>query len=90
MPIADSDHRFHPAMTGLDRAGQLWADPDIDQAARWTRHLLERPAERRRLGDAARHTILSEFSRAAVGTRMKAHQLQVAAVLGRTASAAAG
>ena len=90
VPIADSDHRFHPAMTGLYRAGQLWADPDIDQAARWMRHLLERPAERRRLGDAARHTILSEFSRAAVGMRMKARLSQVAADLGRTASAAAG
>jgi glycosyltransferase involved in cell wall biosynthesis len=86
--ITDSDHKFHPAMTGLYRAGQLWADPDLDQAARWMRHLYERPMERRRLGEAARHTILSDFSRAAVGARMRARLAQIVDQIGADAEPA--
>ena len=72
IPIRDDDHRFHPAMTGLYRAGQIWADPDLAQAARWMRYLFERPAERRRLGEAARETILRDYSRQAVGRSLEA------------------
>lgn len=79
VPIADEDHRWHPAMTGLYRAGQLWADPDLDQAARWMRLLYERPRERERLGQAGRRTITTEFSRAAVGQRMRDRLAEVAA-----------
>jgi glycosyltransferase involved in cell wall biosynthesis len=77
--ISDEDHRFHPAMTGLYRAGQLWADPDLDQAAYWMRMLLERPAERRRLGQAARRTILTDFSRQRAGQRARARLDQIVA-----------
>lgn len=65
--ITDDDHRFHKAMTGLYRAGQLWADPDLGQAARWMRDLYQRPRERARLGAAAAATIRSQFSRQAAG-----------------------
>lgn len=81
VPITDNDHRFHPAMTGLYRAGQIWADPDLEQAARWMRHLHDRPRERQRVGDAARHTILSEFGRGAAGARMRTRLDQITAGL---------
>lgn len=68
--IRDADHAFHPDMTGLYREGQLWADPDLAQAAFWMRDLFERPRERARLGAAARSTILGQFNRQVVGDTM--------------------
>ena len=81
VPIDDDDHKYHPAMTGLYRAGQYWADPDLDQAARWMRHLHDRPQQRARLGDAARRTMVEDFSRASAGARIKARLTEIAAGL---------
>jgi glycosyltransferase involved in cell wall biosynthesis len=77
--IHDDDHRFHPAMTGLYRAGQLWADPDLEQAAGWMRYLFERPVVRRQLGERARADIMRHFSSAAAGQRARARLEQIVA-----------
>ena len=69
--VTDDDHKYHPVMTGLYRAGQYWADPDLDQAARWMRHLFDRPQQRARLGEAARKTIVEGFNRQVAGQRMR-------------------
>ena len=79
--ISDEDHRYHPPMTGLYRAGQLWADPDLEQAAYWMRDLFERPAERARLGALAQQTILSQFNRHVVGRSMRARLEELDALL---------
>ncbi len=62
VPVSDDDHKYHKAMTGLYRAGQYWANPDVDQAARWMRHLYDRPKERTRLGEVARKTIVENYN----------------------------
>jgi glycosyltransferase involved in cell wall biosynthesis len=54
---------------GPYRAGQVWADPDLDHAAWWMRRLVEDVALRRRLGAAGRETIRTRFSPEAVGRR---------------------
>ena len=79
--ITDEDHRYHPPMTGLYRAGQLWADPDLEQAAYWMRDLFERPAERARLGALAQQTILRQFNRHVVGRSMRARLEELEALL---------
>ncbi len=81
VPITDEDHRYHKAMTGLYRAGQLWADPDLGQAARWMRDLYEHPRERARLGAAASRTIRESFSRQAVGRRARGRLGEIVAQL---------
>ena len=86
VPIDDEDHKYHPAMTGLYRAGQFWADPDLDQAGRWMRHLYERPQQRARLGAAARTTMIEDFSRAAAGARMRTRLQEITAGLPAVAS----
>lgn len=72
--VTDDDHKYHPVMTGLYRAGQYWADPDLDQAARWMRHLFDRPQQRARLGEAARKTIVEGFNKEVAGQKMR-HRL---------------
>ena len=69
--VADDDHKYHPVMTGLYRAGQYWADPDLDQAARWMRHLFDHPGQRARLGAAARKTIVEQFNYQVAGEKMR-------------------
>jgi glycosyltransferase involved in cell wall biosynthesis len=55
---------------GPYRAGQVWADPDIDNAAWWMRELVKDPNEGARLGAHAANTIEEEFSAESVGTRI--------------------
>jgi glycosyltransferase involved in cell wall biosynthesis len=56
VPITDPQNVYN-------RYGALWAEPDIEQAASALRRLLHDPAERRRLGHAAREHILRFSSR---------------------------
>ncbi len=53
------------------RAGQRWAEPDIDHAAYLLRRVVENAAYRKRIGERARATIRSEFSPAAAGRRYR-------------------
>jgi glycosyltransferase involved in cell wall biosynthesis len=52
--------------------GTPWVEPDTEQAAFWMRDLHERPAERARLGQAAREAVAARLSPAAVGAVMRA------------------
>jgi len=52
---------------GPYEAGQTWADPDVDHAAKWMRRLQADPALCSKLGAAARATILARFSPSVVG-----------------------
>jgi hypothetical protein len=55
VPIKDPQHVY-------DQYNALWAEPDIDQAAKALRRLLDDPAERQRMGQAARVHITGYMS----------------------------
>ncbi len=55
VPISDPQHVY-------DSYKAVWAEPDIAQAASELRRLLDDPAERKRLGQAARNHIMSYMS----------------------------
>ncbi|MGH9421522.1 MAG: glycosyltransferase [Thermoanaerobaculia bacterium] len=52
-------------------AGQQWAEPDIDDAARSMRRVFEDADFRSRIGERARQTIRSQFSPEAAGLRYR-------------------
>jgi glycosyltransferase involved in cell wall biosynthesis len=52
--------------------GQVWAEPDVDQAAELMRRLVDDRAFGRELGARARAHMLREFSNEAVGARLAA------------------
>lgn len=56
---------------GPYRAGQYWAEPDIDQAAGAMRELVASPQWAEQLGQQARRTMKESFSPAAVGRMMR-------------------
>jgi hypothetical protein len=56
---------------GPYRAGTEWAEPDLDDAARQLRRVVEDDDWRGRIGAAAAKTIATMLSRKAVGTTMK-------------------
>lgn len=56
---------------GPYRAGQLWAEPDVDDAARLIRRVFDDADFRNEIGARARDTIRSRFSPAAAGARYR-------------------
>lgn len=52
---------------GLYKAHQHWAEPDIEQAARWMRRIAEEPGLGESIGRSARATVESGYSPEAVG-----------------------
>ena len=53
---------------GPYKAHQVWAEPDVSEAAHWMRKLLDETSLAETVGQRARATILSQFSPTAVGT----------------------
>ncbi len=51
-PVTTAEIHYNPGMDLVYEPDQLWAEADIDQAARWMRMLYEDPALRSRIGDA--------------------------------------
>jgi glycosyltransferase involved in cell wall biosynthesis len=51
------------------RRDQVWAEPDVEHAAWYMGRVVAEPAWARRLGEAARQTLRTEFSPEAVGRR---------------------
>jgi glycosyltransferase involved in cell wall biosynthesis len=51
--------------------GQVWADPDVAEAARWMRTLFADRALAGRLGEAARATVSERFAPAVIGARYR-------------------
>lgn len=56
---------------GPYKSHQLWAEPDIDQAAHWMRRLLDEPGLAERIGKHASATIESRFSPEVVGSLIR-------------------
>lgn len=61
-----------PQDIGPYKAGQLWAEPDLDQAAGWMQKLASDESFRMSLGAAARQYILDNLSPAAIGSLYRA------------------
>jgi glycosyltransferase involved in cell wall biosynthesis len=57
---------------GVYRAGQTWAEPDVDHAALLMRQIVEDEALRARISTEARRTMREEFSPEAIGQRIRA------------------
>ena len=66
---------------GVYRAGQVWADPDVEHAASLMRHVVNDEAVRSRISQAAMKTIRDEFSPESVGRRIRARLEYVQSVL---------
>jgi glycosyltransferase involved in cell wall biosynthesis len=65
-PIGPNDHRFGGGFGDWYTVGQLWADADVDQAARWLRKLADSPRLRAEMGAKAAEAIREFCSPAAV------------------------
>ena len=61
----------------------LWAEPDLDAAARMMREVYENPTDAREKAAKARDHVLNTFSVQAAGTRMKKRLEDIWAELGR-------
>ncbi|NEQ44974.1 MAG: glycosyltransferase [Leptolyngbya sp. SIOISBB] len=65
---------------GPYKAGQYWAEPNLEEAAQWMRRLADDPAYARQLGAQAQRTIAAQLSPQAIGQqilqRLRAIQAQ--------------
>jgi glycosyltransferase involved in cell wall biosynthesis len=79
---------LNPGAELVYEPGALWAEPDIDQAARWMRHLYAEPELRRRLGSSGAETIRTRFNSEAAGRRMadRIRELGSSALRGRSSA----
>jgi glycosyltransferase involved in cell wall biosynthesis len=68
--ITAADHRYAPEVGHWTRPGHLWAEPDVDQAARWLRRLAASESLRRSMGAAAVRAIHAHCDSAVVGAIM--------------------
>jgi glycosyltransferase involved in cell wall biosynthesis len=70
-PITTDDHRFDQRFADWYRPGQLWAEPDVEQAARWLRALAESPRLRHDMGRRGQAAVRAWSSADAVGATMR-------------------
>jgi glycosyltransferase involved in cell wall biosynthesis len=66
-PVEQSDHRLTPHAREVYEPGLTWAEPNVDQAARWMRYLYDHPEERARVGAAGSQTVRNQFNPETVG-----------------------
>jgi glycosyltransferase involved in cell wall biosynthesis len=83
------DLRFNRRTEQVYRPGGWWADPDLDDAARWMRKLYADPGLRARLGRCAASSIREKCNSRVVGEKMR-QLLERGAAGGRGRAPAAG
>jgi glycosyltransferase involved in cell wall biosynthesis len=83
-PVGHSETCNNPGMEFVYEPGQLWAEPNIDQAARWMRLLYENPVQRKRIGSAGAAAVSTHYSSAAAGAAAVARLAQIASDLARS------
>jgi glycosyltransferase involved in cell wall biosynthesis len=69
-PITKRDHRFGAEFGDWYTPGQLWAEPDVEQASRWLRWLAGSEERRREMGARGAEAIRTSCSPEAVGAVM--------------------
>ena len=79
---------LNPGAELVYEPGALWAEPDLDQAARWMRTLAADSGMRTRLGAAGASTIRAQFNSAVAGDRMSARIVELAKSRARNAATA--
>jgi glycosyltransferase involved in cell wall biosynthesis len=65
------DLRFNRWSEQVYRPGEWWAEPDLDDAARWMRRLYEDGGLRQRLGTSAARTIREKCNSRVLGDQMR-------------------
>jgi glycosyltransferase involved in cell wall biosynthesis len=74
--VSALDHLHYPQAEALYRSGLVWADPDVELAARWMRLLYQRPDLRLEIGSRAAAAIRRDYAAAnqveAVRSRLRA------------------
>jgi glycosyltransferase involved in cell wall biosynthesis len=65
--IAARDHEYQQTTADVYIEGAVWAEPEVDQAARWMRLLAGSVEIRQRIGIEAARTMRDGFSESAVG-----------------------
>ncbi len=75
--ITELDHRFDAKFSQWYTPGKIWAEPNVDQAARWLRRLADNPRLRHTMGARATAAIESACSPAAVGNTMLRRLAQI-------------
>jgi glycosyltransferase involved in cell wall biosynthesis len=76
--IDGAENDYEEGISRIYETGQLWAEPDLEQAARWMRVMFERPTERRRIGLAGATTIRRQYSTTAAQSAMLARLEELA------------
>jgi glycosyltransferase involved in cell wall biosynthesis len=68
--VGPAELRFNPGAELVYEYGQLWAEPDINEASKRLRFLIANPDARRRIGERARRTIVERYGASTVGRTM--------------------
>jgi glycosyltransferase involved in cell wall biosynthesis len=78
--ITAEDHAYDEGAAAVYLPGSVWAEPDIDQAARWMGMLASDPVLRSRIGEAGRATIRERYGPAAA---IEAVERRISDITGR-------
>lgn len=76
-PIVQGDHFYQPDFEAVYEAGQLWAEPDIDQAAGFMARLYEHPELRERTGAQAARDIAALYAPEVIAQTMLSHLTKI-------------
>jgi glycosyltransferase involved in cell wall biosynthesis len=76
-PIVGEDHRYQPRDAALYEPGQLWAEPDVEQAAAYMRYLYEHPEAGQEQGAHAAAYVRQHLSLDAVGRIIRERLQQI-------------
>jgi glycosyltransferase involved in cell wall biosynthesis len=68
--VSPAELRFNPGAETVYEYGQLWAEPNIDEASTRLRFLITNPGARQRIGARARRTIVERYGASTVGRAM--------------------
>jgi glycosyltransferase involved in cell wall biosynthesis len=82
--ITSDDHVFNEGIAAFYQRGAIWAEPDIDQAARWMQLIAGDPGLRISLGEAARATIREHYSADAAVAAVRDRLLETLTHVGNT------
>jgi glycosyltransferase involved in cell wall biosynthesis len=78
-PITLEDHALQPSLQAIYAPGenQVWAEPNIDQAAALMQHVVAHPEEAQERGQRAAQDIATQLSTEAVGQQIRARLEQL-------------
>lgn len=76
-PVTPYDHRYHTECLAVYEPGQIWAEPDIQHAAFWMRHIYENQDEARERGRRAAVDIRRYCSPEAVGKLVEKRLIEI-------------